>query len=880
MTSGFGHGSQLLSCNPEDIQAAHQRLLEQEEEVNIQLDALLSRQCHLEAKLRSVTKALPNLKVVHSDATNLCDMISYTSSIAENVSAKVRKLDLARGRVSECQRRVLDVLDVQLCSEGVSAALRTEDYEKAAAHVHRYLSMDQCLLWQTAEDVAQGTSLWDSLRVLQDACSKLREVIVIRFEEAVASEDVASAERFFKLFPLLGMQDEGLRRFSVYLCSKLKETGEKNLKAVSSRSWASAGVDKRASVAFADALTLLFEGIARLIEIHQPLVETYYGPGRMLAVIKHLQEECDRQSYQLFLEFNRQRNMSQWLKTVRDALRIASTAPSSLTSSASTSSLTRRVEGDGGLGSSVPQQSRPDPRELDVLLGEMAIMHARAGLYIRFIRRRVMNDLEVGIVDAAARAEKVKELESGVLGPGKGGGLCLAMQELLGNYSLLERYYLEESVAKAIAMDSLIMSSSGSSPEGDTSPPLTSMLDDTFFIIRKCIRRAASSGSLDGTCAVINMACSLLSGVGETGLGGTLRRRLRSGYPTSLYLDLSQVYALASSALHHSSSALHHSSSLLLQSASPSGVSHLAGIGGSGASMASSGGAGGIDSDRARLMFLAHFNDADVAVEYVETLRRTLLEEIPPTLAATSMQPQPPPEGRAGPGASPLDMLQGSEKAKLESCLVEGLSTVVAELRDLGKIGAHHLSSSAVKPRIAPWVDAFTTHNHTPSEEEFLVLEGEDSFVGGLLSNLASLLSSFEGSLTPYNFDLFITMVTSELAARMEKVIFKSQFNRLGGLLLDREVRALTSFLTSKMTGSVREKFSRLSQMATLLNLEKVSEVSDYWTAVSEMRGGSGVLPGGTPQPPLSWQLSAAEVRKVLALRVDFRSEDIKRLKL
>lgn len=35
--------------------------------------------------------------------------------------------------------------------------------------------------------------------------------------------------------------------------------------------------DKRAKVLFADTITLLFESIARVVEIHQPLVETYYG---------------------------------------------------------------------------------------------------------------------------------------------------------------------------------------------------------------------------------------------------------------------------------------------------------------------------------------------------------------------------------------------------------------------------------------------------------------------------------------------------------------------------------------------------------------------------------------------------------------------------
>ena len=36
-------------------------------------------------------------------------------------------------------------------------------------------------------------------------------------------------------------------------------------------------LDRRANIVFADTLTLLFEGIARIVEDHQPLVDTYYG---------------------------------------------------------------------------------------------------------------------------------------------------------------------------------------------------------------------------------------------------------------------------------------------------------------------------------------------------------------------------------------------------------------------------------------------------------------------------------------------------------------------------------------------------------------------------------------------------------------------------
>ena len=80
-------------------------------------------------------------------------------------------------------------------------------------------------------------------------------------------------------------------------------------------------------------------------------------------------------------------------------------------------------------------------------------------------------------------------------------------------------------------------------------------------------------------------------------------------------------------------------------------------------------------------------------------------------------------------------------------------------------------------------------------------------------------------------------------------VLNSFRFSRLGGLLLDSEVRSLVSFLSSITTWSIREKFGRLTQMATILNVESVSEVADIW-------GGS-----------VTCQLSPSEIRQVLILR-------------
>ena len=65
-------------------------------------------------------------------------------------------------------------------------------------------------------------SLDDALKTLHEAETKVKEIVAKRFEEAVREEDLASVERFFKIFPLINMHDEGLRRFTMYLCSKVR----------------------------------------------------------------------------------------------------------------------------------------------------------------------------------------------------------------------------------------------------------------------------------------------------------------------------------------------------------------------------------------------------------------------------------------------------------------------------------------------------------------------------------------------------------------------------------------------------------------------------------------------------------------------------------
>ena len=142
-----------------------------------------------------------------------------------------------------------------------------------------------------------------------------------------------------------------------------------------------------------------------------------------------------------------------------------------------------------------------------------------------------------------------------------------------------------------------------------------------------------------------------------------------------------------------------------------------------------------------------------------------------------------------------------------------------------------------------------------------------------------------------------------QVVARLEAVLSQKRFTQLGGLQLEKDVRLLVgesdlhalppclglslvqsppTHLTrlclllptyagglSDMTArTVRDKFARLSQMATLLTLESVREVLDYW-------GGEEAGAGA-----IAWRLTDADVRHTLSQRLDFAPHEILALKL
>lgn len=55
-------------------------------------------------------------------------------------------------------------------------------------------------------------------------------MFILKFFQAVEDNDVASIQRFFKLFPLLNEHTEGIERIGNYICTEIHQFAERNYK--------------------------------------------------------------------------------------------------------------------------------------------------------------------------------------------------------------------------------------------------------------------------------------------------------------------------------------------------------------------------------------------------------------------------------------------------------------------------------------------------------------------------------------------------------------------------------------------------------------------------------------------------------------------------
>ncbi|KRX27492.1 Conserved oligomeric Golgi complex subunit 4, partial [Trichinella nelsoni] len=204
-----------------------------------------------------------------------------------------------------------------------------------------------------------------------------------------------------------------------------------------------------------------------------------------------------------------------------------------------------------------------------------------------------------------------------------------------------------------------------------------------------------------------------------------------------------------------------------------------------------------------------------------------------------------------------LLQLNDVDQQKLDSCLGQ-LDETANKFHSALSDAVDQLVRTSFKPRLRLAVDGFFNDTHAPSELEFVELESRGLFVENIIGCLQLLLEDLRQSLGERPLAMVHATTASLTADLLEKATLKGTYNRLGGLLLDKQIRKLAGYWTQFAGWSTRQRFSRLDQIVSLLNVDSVADAQNYCQSES-----------------VTWLLNLAEIRQVLALRIDLPGNEI-----
>ncbi|GLT41818.1 hypothetical protein SLA2020_158560 [Shorea laevis] len=692
---------------------AYQRALD------LDLDSLLSQRTEIDKHLLQLQKSAEVLDIVKADSDHMLSNVRSTCDLADQVSRKVRELDLAQSRVNSTLVRIDAIVERGTCIEGVKSALETEDYESAAKYVQTFLQIDDKLKDSGSEQREQ----------LLNSKKQLEGIVKNKLLAAVDQRDHPTILRFVRLYSPLGMEEEGLQVYVGYLKKVIGMRSRLEYEQLVELMEQGHGQNQ---VNFVGCLTNLFKDIVMAIEENDEILRGLCGEDGIVYAICELQEECDSRGSLILKKYMEYRKLA----------RLAS-----------------EINAQNNNLLAVGAQEGPDPREVELYLEEILSLMQLGEDYTEYMVSKIkgLSSVDPELVPRATKAFR-------------SGSFSKVVQDITGFYVILEGFFMVENVRKAIRIDEHV-------PDSLT----TSMVDDVFYVLQSCLRRAISTSNISSVVAVLTGASSLLSNEYQEALQQKIRE---PNLGAKLFL-------------------------------------------------------GGVGVQKTGTEIATALNNMDVSSEYILKLKHEIEEQ------CAEVFPAP------------------AEREKVKSCLSE-LGDLSNTYKQALNAGLEQLVAT-VTPRIRPVLDSVATISYELSESEYADNEVNDPWVQRLLHGVETNAAWLQPLMTANNYDSFVHLIIDFIVKRLEVIMMQKRFSQLGGLQLDRDTRALVSHFSGMTQRTVRDKFARLTQMATILNLEKVSEILDFW---------------GENSGPMTWRLTPAEVRRVLGLRVDFKPEAIAALKL
>lgn len=249
---------------------------------------------------------------------------------------------------------------------------------------------------------------------------RLLEIFTRGFKVSTDGEREKNQEMatwYFKQFPRIGWRSQGLKVYCDFARGMVRERNKMIVEGLgfgsTSNGTTSGGESSNLSQAiasnphhFSRLLTMLFENLALLIDMHQPLVDRHYGSGNFVrGVMGGLMEECDLTGGRILRSWEETRGVEKKLIEIgsyrfnHSLLNSNGRSLNSIAPSGASKKGGFNLSGRPGTpaadqtdhSNQIAEIEGPDGREVDRILGELAGMNSRWELYGRFVNGRVVS---------------------------------------------------------------------------------------------------------------------------------------------------------------------------------------------------------------------------------------------------------------------------------------------------------------------------------------------------------------------------------------------------------------------------------------------------------------------------------------------------------
>ena len=160
--------------------------------------------------------------------------------MADELSFRVRKLDVVCSHVSDALKIVDDLLELRECSDQVRLlfswplwcqgdegdrlrGLRTGCQIRPGRAFGLSQGLAEVSRFRAAQEGLPAGTDDATLRTLMEAERQLSAIVRRQFEAAMAAKDAASVSRFAKLFHPLGLASEGVQKYVEFIKRSLAE---------------------------------------------------------------------------------------------------------------------------------------------------------------------------------------------------------------------------------------------------------------------------------------------------------------------------------------------------------------------------------------------------------------------------------------------------------------------------------------------------------------------------------------------------------------------------------------------------------------------------------------------------------------------------------